>query len=184
MKIIIEELNKDLIKPVQEFLFKQIRIEFGYGYVPEWHQDIVKIDEYYINPDNNNFFIAFNEKNEIIATIGIRAYDKDFPEFRNVYSNDKTSSIWRLFVDSRYRRYGIASRMFGIAESFAYESGYENIYLHTHKTLEGALEFWTKMGFVVTLDVNNDLGTVHMDKYIQSLEIDSQVYPFTHAVKL
>lgn len=186
MKVVIKELDNDSeqIKQVQEFLFKQIKTEFGYGYVPEWHRDIVKIDEYYINPNRNSFFIAYSETNEIIATIGIRAYDKDFPEFRSIYSNDKTSSIWRLFVDSRYRRCGLASKMFAIAESFAYESGFENIYLHTHKTLEGALEFWTKMGFVVALDTNNDLGTVHMDKYIQSLEIDSQLSHIKHAVKL
>ena len=66
---------------VQKFLFKMIKKEFGYDYVPEWHQDIVKMDEYYINPENNNFFVAYNETGEIIATIGIRAYDKDFPEF-------------------------------------------------------------------------------------------------------
>ena len=112
MKVVIKELDNDSeqIKQVQEFLFKQIKTEFGYGYVPEWHRDIVKIDEYYINPNRNSFFIAYSETNEIIATIGIRAYDKDFPEFRSIYSNDKTSSIWRLFVDSRYRRCGLASK--------------------------------------------------------------------------
>ena len=91
---------------VQKFLFKMIKKEFGYDYVPEWHQDIVKMDEYYINPKINNFFVAYGETGEIIATIGIRAYDKDFPEFRQLYSKDTTSSIWRLFVDERFRRCG------------------------------------------------------------------------------
>ena len=186
MDVIIKELDTDSneIKKVQEFLFKQIKTEFGYDYVPEWHQDIIKLDEYYINPDRNNFFVAYGETGEIIATIGIRAYDKNFPEFRGVYSKDKTSSIWRLFVDSSCRRCGLASKMFNIAVNFAYESNYESIYLHTHKTLDGALEFWTKMGFVIVLDSNDDLRTVHMDKYIQGLEIDSQSSVFKYAVKL
>ena len=185
MNVIIKELdnNSKKIKQVQEFLFKQIKVEFGYDYVPEWHHDIIKMDEYYIDPNRNNFFVAYSESDEIIATIGIRAYDKDFPEFRGIYSKDKTSSIWRLFVDSRYRRCGLASKMFSIAENFAYEVGYENIYLHTHKNLDGALQFWTKMGFVVVLDSNDDLETVHMDKYIQGLEIDSHEYVFNYAVK-
>lgn len=186
MNVTIKALgnNPKEIKQVQDFLFKMIKEEFGYGYVAKWHQDIVKIDEYYINPERNNFFVAYYETGEIIATIGIRAYDKDFPEFKHLYSNDSTSSIWRLFVDRRCRRCGLASKMVSVAENFANYENYENIYLHTHKTLDGALEFWTKMGFIVSLDANDELETVHMDKRIQRLKIDSLANDFRYAVKL
>ena len=187
MKVIIKELDDDSenINKVQKFLFDQIKKEFGYGYVPEWHEDIIKLEEYYVNPIRNNFFVAYcEETGEIIATIGIRAYDKDFPEFRHLYSMENTSSIWRLFVDEKCRRCGLASKMFAIAENFAIQSGYENIYLHTHKTLDGALEFWTKMGFAVSLDSNDELETVHMDKKICGLGITLQPSDFRHAVKL
>ena len=142
MKVTIKKLINDskMINDVQKFLFDQIKREFGYDYVPEWHQDIMNMESYYINPERNNFFVAYNENCEIIATIGIRAYDKDFPEFRGIYSKNTTSSIWRLFVDRRYRRCGLASKMFSVAETFADNCGYENIYLHTHKTLPGAIE--------------------------------------------
>lgn len=185
MNIVIKKLtnNPKLLSNLRKFLFEQIKIEFGYDYVPEWHQDIVKLDEYYINPEKNNFFIAFNEKQEIIATIGIRAYDKDFDQFKDKYSKDTTSSIWRLFVDKKYRRCGLASKMFSVAENFANESGFENIYLHTHKNLPGALEFWTKMGFVVVLDANDELQTVHMDKYIQSIKINPVYSTFNYAME-
>lgn len=186
MHVTIKQLTNDSkqILAVQKFLFKQIKNEFGYDYVPEWHQDIVKMDEYYINPQRNNFFIAYDEYDEIIATIGVRSYDKDFKEFKGIYSNEKTSSIWRLFVDRRYRRCGLASKMFSIAENFSFKSDYDNIYLHTHKTLPGALEFWTKMGFIVSLDSNDELETVHMDKKIQGLDMTSQPSIFQYAVKL
>lgn len=186
MNVIIKELKNDSkeIEDVQKFLFKMIKLEFGYDYVPEWHQDIVKIDEFYINSQRNNFFVAYTETGEIIATIGIRAYDKDFPEFRHLYSNDSTSSIWRLFVDRRCRRCGLASKMFSIAENFANQTGYDDIYLHTHKTLDGALEFWTKMGFVVALDAEDELETVHMDKQIRELEMNPLAQDFRYAVKL
>ena len=176
--------NSNEIVNVQKFLFKMIKKEFGYDYVPEWHQDIVKMDEYYINPKINNFFVAYGETGEIIATIGIRAYDKDFPEFRHLYSKDTTSSIWRLFVDERFRRCGLASKMFSIAENFANEAGYDKIYLHTHKNLDGALEFWTKMGFVVALDSNDELETVHMDKKIQKLDISHLSNGYSYAIYL
>lgn len=186
MKVTIKELgnNPVEIKNVQKFLFSMIKEEFGYDYVPEWHQDIVKMEDYYTNPKRNNFFVAYTETGEIIATIGIRSYDKDFPEFRHLYSKDTTSSIWRLFVDRRCRRCGLASKMFSIAENYANEVGYEDIYLHTHKTLPGAIEFWTKMGFVVALDSNDELETVHMDKKIVGLDINPSANDFSYAVKL
>ncbi|WP_407391255.1 GNAT family N-acetyltransferase [Methanobrevibacter sp.] len=186
MNVTIKELSKDSneIKCVQEFLFNMIKSEFGYDYVPEWHQDVMNLEEYYISPEKNNFFVAYLDDGEIIATIGIRAYDKDFPEFRHLYSKDTTSSIWRLFVDRRCRRCGLASKMFSIAENFANEAGYDDIYLHTHKTLDGAIEFWTKMGFVVAMDSNDELETVHMDKKIQELEINPLANDFRYAVKL
>ena len=186
MNVTIKPLssNPNEIKRVQDFLFKMIKLEFGYDYVPEWHQDVVNLVDFYINPRRNNFFVAYYETGEIIGTIGIRAYDKDFPEFRHLYSKETTSSIWRLFVDRRCRRCGLASKMFCIAENFAKEVGYDDIYLHTHKTLDGALKFWTKMGFVVALDSNDELETVHMDKRIQGLDINSSASDFRHAVKL
>ena len=101
-----------------------------------------------------------------------------------MYSKDTTSSIWRLFVDEKYRRCGLASKMFSIAENFAKEEGYDEIYLHTHKTLPGAVEFWTKMGFIVALDSNDELETVHMDKKIVGLDINQLTNDFSHAVKL
>ena len=61
MNVIIKELDNDSknIKDVQDFLFKQIKTEFGYEYVPEWHEDIIKLDKYYVNPIRNNFFVAY-----------------------------------------------------------------------------------------------------------------------------
>ncbi|MBR4446852.1 GNAT family N-acetyltransferase [Methanobrevibacter sp.] len=187
MNVVIKELSNDSIEiaKVQEFLFDMIKKEFGYDYVPEWHHDVVNMEEYYINPKRNNFFVAYvEETHEIIATIGIRSYDKDFPEFRHLYSKDTTSSIWRLFVDRRCRRCGLASKMFSIAENFAKESNFNDIYLHTHKNLDGAIEFWTKMGFVVRIDSGDELQTVHMDKQIRELEINPLAADFRYAVEL
>lgn len=187
MDIIIKILDKDpkLLNNVQKFLFSQIEREFGYGYVPEWHQDIVDLEKFYINPEKNNFFVAFDsETNDIVATIGLRAYDKDFKCLGNKYSKKSTASIWRLFVDRPYRRCGLASKMFNVAENFANECGFDNIYLHTHRTYNGALEFWTKMGFVIYLDAEDELQTVHMDKQIKSIELNTVSSSFNYAIEL
>lgn len=186
MKVNIKELNQDSndVGQVREFIFKMIKDEFGYDYVPKWHQDVMNLDEYYINPKRNALFVAYSENGEIIGTIGLRAYDKDFPQFRHLYSNETTSSIWRLFVDRRYRRCGLASKMFSVVESFAKDSGYKNIYLHTHKNLDGALRFWTKMGFAITLDQGDELETVHMEKYVRKMEISPQASILTYTIKI
>ena len=184
MDINIKTLNNNryLLPNVKKFLFKQIKNEFGFDYVPDWHQDIVKLEEYYINPKNSNFFVALNG-DEIIASIGIRQYDKHFEAFKNIYIGDKTASIWRLFVDSRYRRCGLASVMFGICEDFAKKVNYENIYLHTHKNLDGALKFWMKMGFYITIDDNDELQTVHMEKFIQNFDTMQIESIFNYAIE-
>lgn len=59
MNMDIKELNNDQeqIKKVQKFLFDMIKQEFGYDYVPEWHQDIVNMDDYYIGPERNAFLL-------------------------------------------------------------------------------------------------------------------------------
>ena len=171
MCILIKELDNDFqqIDKVQEFLFAQIKKEFGYGYVPEFHRDIKNLNDFYIAPKRNIFLIAIDERSdEIVATIGLRAYDKNFEEFKGTYSAQSTASIWRLFVDEKFRRCGTASLLFKLVEDFAFKNNFNEIYLHTHKTLDGALDFWNKMGFKVTLDTNNELQTVHMEKNICS----------------
>ena len=74
--------------------------------------------------------------------------------------------------------------MFGVAETFANQQDYDFIYLHTHRTLNGALEFWTKMGFVITIDAGDELETVHMDKKIMGIEITSPSSTFNYALEL
>lgn len=163
----IKELQKDLEsqKNVKKFLLNMIKEEYGYGFIPEFHQDIKNIDTYYINPEGNNFFLALNgETGRLIGTIGIRAYDKDFPLFENVYNPKTTASIWRVFVDKRWRRNGVASTLVRRAEEFCRIIGYEKIYLHTHKTVEGSLDFWISNGYHIVLDTENSLKTVHMEK--------------------
>ena len=58
--------------------------------------------------------------------------------------------------------------LFNIAEKFAHENLYKEIYLHTHKNLEAGFSFWKKVGFNVTWDTNNELQTVHMVKNLSS----------------
>ncbi len=150
---------------VQGFLFNMIDDEFGYGYVASYHQDIIDMESYYILPDKNNFYMAINQKTgRIIGSMGIRAYDRDFRMFKDVYSPKTTASIWRVFVDRPWRRNGVASTLVELGEGFCRKKGYEKIYLHTQKTVEGSLDFWLSRGYKIVDDTENQLKTVHMEK--------------------
>lgn len=151
---------------VQKFLFNMIREEYGYGFIPEYHQDIIDMENYYIKPKNNNLFIVkHNITGEIMGTMGIRAYDKNF-QLKNLYTKETTASIWRVFIHKKWRRNGVATALVRYGEKFCRKNGYKKIYLHTHKSVPGALDFWLYNGYNIVEDTNNNLKTVHMDKIL------------------
>lgn len=171
MEFFIHKLsdNKSIQEKIKEFLFSQIKSEYGYGYVPEYHEDIINMENFYLNSCNSELFYIMDDENKIIATIAIRPYDKNFKEFNGIYDSKSTASIWRLFVDPKFRRHGLATKLFNIVEDFCYVNNYNEIYLHTHKNLKGGFSFWQAMDFEITLDTNNELQTVHMVKNIPKL---------------
>lgn len=167
MKFIIKEIKNDdsEIDNVKNFLYDQIKKEYGIGPNMEFHYDIESMNQYYIDPACNSFFIVYCEDN-IVATAGIRAYDKDFDFFKGIYSPNDTASIWRLMVDEKYRCHGLARNLVEVMEDFAKDVGYDRIYLHTHRYLDAALPFWKSMGYEITLEEDDYDETTHMVKYL------------------
>lgn len=160
---------------VKNFLFKIINNEYGYGYVPEYHKDIINLENYYIKPDKNVFLLATHKKTgNLIGTLGIRAYDKDYDIFKEIYDSKTTASVWRVFIDKKWRRNGVGSKLVSMAEEFCKNKGYTNLYLHTQKIVDGALDFWLSKGYKITKDMENNMGTVHMEKrLVESMKIKS-----------
>ena len=167
MELIIREIKNDgeEIKAAKDFLYGQIMKEYGIGPTPKFHYDIEGIVEYYILPDNNNFYIVLDGE-KIVATAAIRAYDVDYELFKGIYSKDDTASIWRLMVDKGYRRQGIARKLVKIMEEFAKNVGYDKIYLHTHRYLDAALSFWSSLGYEITIEEDDYDETTHMVKIL------------------
>ena len=165
MNICIREIsnNFDEIRDAKSFLYNQIKEVYDIGPTPEFHYDIEGLEEYYILPERNNFFVALVE-DKIVATAAIRAYDRDYEFFRGVYTEDDTASIWRLMVDKDYRRHGIARKLVARMEEFAKKEGYDRIYLHTHRYLEAAPAFWKSLGYEITVQEDDYDETNHMIK--------------------
>ena len=167
MEIEIREIQNDdfQIKSVQDFLYEQIRIEYGIGPMPEFHYDIEGLKEYYVLPKRNGFFAAYDGE-RIVATAGIRAYDKDYEFFKGQYTEENTASIWRIMVDKDYRRMGLERSLVKNLEKKKKKEGYEQIYLNTHRYLEAALPFWRSLGYAVTVEEDDYDETNHMIKII------------------
>lgn len=165
MSILIREIEDSEISDAQEFLFDQIKKEYGIGPTPEFHYDITGLEEYYIEPERNNFFIAC-DGDKIVATAAIRAYDKNYDLFKDVYTEQDTASIWRLMVDEKYRRMGLARRLVEKMEEFAKDEEYREIYLHTHRYLDAALPFWKSLGYQITVEEDDYDETTHMVKFL------------------
>lgn len=160
--------NKKDTEKVKNFLFKMIEKEYGYSYIPQYHYDIKNLSQIYLNPEKNTFLIAEDKKENIIGTIGIRQLDKEFEElnlaYKNKYPYENTASIWRVFVDKKHRRKGIGRKLVKRAEFFVKKMKYDRLYLHTHKDINGALDFWLSQDYDIILDTNNELKTIHMEK--------------------
>ena len=168
MDIEIREVNnnENEIRIVQDFLYDQIMKEYGIGPTPKFHYDIESMDEYYILPERNTFFAAF-DGDKIVASVGLRAYDLGYDFFKGVYTKDDTASIWRLMVDENYRRHGLARNIVAKIEDFAYSKSYDKIYLHTHRYLEAGLPFWKSLGYEITIEEDDYDETTHMIKNLK-----------------
>jgi GNAT superfamily N-acetyltransferase len=167
MGFIVREVKNDdeEILAVKNFLYGQIMKEYGIGPTPKFHYDIEALDKYYILPEKNTFFVVLDGE-KIVATGAIRAYDVDYDLFKGIYSREDTASIWRLMVDEKYRRHGLARRMVGMMEDFARNAGYDKIYLHTHRYLDAALPFWKSLGYEITVEEDDYDETTHMVKFL------------------
>ena len=166
----ILELNEYLLEKydVKKFVFKMIKDSYGLDYVPEYHYDVVNMDEYYINPQRSNLFIAVSEDDQLIGTAAVREYDKNYIIPDRTYNNESTASIYRLFVDPDYRHNKIASNMLKSIEDFCKKEDYNEIYLHTQRDSYGALPFWLNRGYVIVQDTHDEMGTIHMEKVLKN----------------
>ncbi|WP_455645413.1 GNAT family N-acetyltransferase [Methanosphaera sp.] len=171
MNIEIIELNKELIDEynVKEFLFHMIKLCYNLDYVPEYHYDIINIEEYYIKPEKNTFYLSIDtDTNTLIGTSAIRAYDKNYNIKNRNYTKETTASLYRVFVNPQYRRCKIATNLLKKIENFCINKNYNEIYLHTQKDSCGALPFWLNNQYMITEKTNDSMGTIHMEKNLCS----------------
>ncbi|KAB2970890.1 GNAT family N-acetyltransferase [Streptomyces sp. SS1-1] len=120
--------------------------EFGYGYVPRWHQDVMDIEGTYLDDPRHVLLVALHG-GEVIATTGVHSTGPAHPPHPRAlaerYPSGSTAQLVRVYVRPEHRRRGLARTLVEEARDFvAGTPGYDRLYLHTNTRVPGAEAFW------------------------------------------
>lgn len=137
--------------------------EFGTGYVPHWHGDIIDPGAAYLAPARHTLLVALDpDGGEVVATAALDSRGPAHPPnprpLAERYPSGETAQLRRVYVRPDHRRRGLARRMVGELLDFAAaDGGYRAVYLHTDPSVPGAEAFWRSLGKVVH-DEREDTG--------------------------
>lgn len=164
--ILVRGSGKDDIGPATAFAFRMIRETYGRGPDAHWDHDLLNFEETYLQTPGNAFLLAVAGNEEVVGSLAVRRYDGRLPVLGGLYDVTVTAELAKCYVDRKYRRLGVGSRLVKEAEAFCRSAGYRVLYLHTHRYLPGAFEFWQSQGFLVVLDEGGPAQTVHLEKLV------------------
>lgn len=127
--------------------------DFGHGYLPQWHFDIIDLASHYLEPEDNTLFVA-EQDGAVVATAGVRALTPTSPphpvEATSPFEPGRTATLYRVYVRPEHRRRGLAGALVDTCLDFiASRERYTGIYLHTDARTPGAVEFWSKRGTII-----------------------------------
>ncbi|MFF2043051.1 GNAT family N-acetyltransferase [Kitasatospora sp. NPDC058170] len=146
--------------------------EFGYGYVPEWHADVVDLQGHYLDHPRHTLLVAVRQ-GEVVATTALHSTGPAHPphprEVAERYPDGTTAQLVRVYVRAEHRRHGLARELVRRACAFASaEGGYRCVYLHTNADIPGAEPFWRSLAEEVhdarpTGEHGPGVATVHFE---------------------
>ncbi|MFI2436118.1 GNAT family N-acetyltransferase [Streptomyces sp. NPDC018693] len=145
--------------------------DFGTGYVPHWHGDIVDPAAAYLTPVRHTLLVAVDGGGTVVATGALDSRGPAHPpnpaHVAARYPSGTTAQLRRVYVRPEDRRRGLARLL--VAELLAFaaaDGGYRAVYLHTDPAVTGAEPFWRSLGTVVhdeRADQAGGQGIVHFD---------------------
>ncbi|MEU5951415.1 GNAT family N-acetyltransferase [Streptomyces sp. NPDC047525] len=137
--------------------------DFGTGYVPRWHGDIIDLGGAYLRPARHTLLVAVDgQDGTVAATAALDSRGPAHPPnprwIADRFPSGGTAQLRRVYVRAEHRRRGLARRLVGELLDFAAaDGGYEAVYLHTDPAVTGAEGFWRSLGKVVH-DEREDSG--------------------------
>lgn len=137
--------------------------DFGTGYVPRWHGDIIDLDGAYLRPARHTLLVAVDEADgTVAATAALDSRGPAHPPnprwIAERFPSGETAQLRRVYVRAEHRRRGLARRLVNELMDFAAAGGgYRSVYLHTDPAVTGAEGFWCSLGKAVH-DEREDSG--------------------------
>ncbi|WP_419993280.1 GNAT family N-acetyltransferase [Streptomyces boninensis] len=129
--------------------------DFGTGYVPRWHRDIIDLEGAYLRDPRHTLLIAEDERDgSVVATAALDSRGPAHPPnplwVAERFPSGETAQLRRVYVRAEHRRRGLAGRLVAELLDFAaVAGGYRSVYLHTDPGVLGAEPFWRSLGKVV-----------------------------------
>ena len=143
---IVRSARREDIDGARSVMLDTFYREFGHGYVPRWHADVIDPERAYFDNPRQRLFVAVLD-DEVVGTAAIRADGPKSPPhapwIAERYPSGTTAQLFRVYVRPEHRRNGLARALVDLARRFvATTPGYDKLYLHTNAAIEGAEPFW------------------------------------------
>ncbi|GHF24966.1 GNAT family N-acetyltransferase [Streptomyces fumanus] len=150
----IRPAGPDDLDAARAVMLDTVYRDFGTGYVPRWHRDIIDLDGAYLAPPRHTLLVAVDAGGEVVGTGALDSRGPAHPpnprEVAERYPSGVTAQLRRVYVRPEHRRRGLARWMVEELLAFAAaDGGYRAVYLHTDPGVEGAEPFWRSLAKVV-----------------------------------
>ena len=150
----IRTATPDDLDGARSVMLDTVYQDFGTGYVPRWHSDIIDLDAFYVSPARHTLLVAVDERDgTVAATAALDSRGPAHPpnprDLAERYPSGETAQLRRVYTRPDHRRQGLARRLVGELLDFAAaDGGYRAVYLHTDPAVPGAEAFWRSLGKV------------------------------------
>ncbi|HZG14560.1 MAG TPA: GNAT family N-acetyltransferase [Candidatus Bathyarchaeia archaeon] len=149
----------DFVLPIRREVFPML----DHSHVP---RDLQAFEHIYIHAQRSSFLLAHDEKGTIVGCIGVVPYDGRFQDLSEASELNNSAEIVKCYVNPQIRRKGVGKKLVQQAILFCKEQQYTTAYLHTHRFLPGAVNFWDSLGFHMIKEDHDEMETVHMARIV------------------
>ena len=144
---------------VGKLIFDVQEIELGH-HSKSGRPDIKNIPAYYQKTNSENFWLAIDENDEVVGTIGLND------------CKNGNGELQRMCVRKDVRRQGIATKLLAELLKFAKEKLYKTIYLTTVNEPGAKHDFYKNNGFTITDFLPKEITYSSKDSLFYKLEIE------------